>query len=58
MYFCNFILFFLNQLKFFNFEVIKLYGWEIGFKQMVDKIRCNELEYLKKIGHLNIVSSL
>lgn len=35
-------------------KIIKYYGWELSFKDMIDKIRSKELSYLKKIGALQI----
>ncbi len=40
---------------FAGIKVIKLYGWELSFQKIVNKIRTDELYYLKKMGYLNMV---
>ena len=35
---------------FFNLKVLKFYGWEISFQNIVNKIRENELSVLLKMG--------
>ncbi len=42
---------------FAGIKVIKLYGWELSFQNIVNRIRTDELSYLKKMGYLNMVSS-
>lgn len=38
-------------------KIIKFYGWELSFKDIIGKIRCKELDYLKKMGILSISST-
>ena len=38
-------------------KIIKFYGWELSFKDIIGKIRSKELEYLKKMGILSISST-
>ena len=38
-------------------KVIKFYGWEISFKNIIGKIRNTELNYMKKMNLLSISSS-
>ena len=38
-------------------KVLKFYGWEISFRDIVLNIRQQELNYLKKIGLMNVATS-
>ena len=38
-------------------KVIKFYGWELSFKDIVGDIRITELDYLKKMSYLSSVTS-
>ena len=38
-------------------KVIKFYGWELSFQNIVEQIRKKELDYFKKIGFYNVVTS-
>jgi ABC-type bacteriocin/lantibiotic exporter with double-glycine peptidase domain len=38
-------------------KVLKFYGWELSFKEIVGKIRAQEMSLYTKIGLLNILSS-
>lgn len=38
-------------------KVLKLYAWELAFKDRVSKIRENELQVLKKVAYLGAVST-
>jgi ATP-binding cassette, subfamily C (CFTR/MRP), member 1 len=38
-------------------KVLKLYGWELSFKQIIGKIRALELKSLKKASVLSIITS-
>ena len=37
-------------------KVIKFYGWELSFENIIEKIRSTEIDCLKKIGFLNVTS--
>jgi hypothetical protein len=38
-------------------KIIKLYGWELGFRKIIDKIRESELAIYLKFGFLNAAIS-
>lgn len=38
-------------------KIIKFYGWELSFKDIIGKIRNKEMNYLKKMGMLSISST-
>jgi ABC-type multidrug transport system fused ATPase/permease subunit len=38
-------------------KVLKLYGWELSFKDIVGRIRTNEMKFYEKIGALSIISN-
>nr|UOU03336.1 ATP-binding cassette subfamily C1-5 [Brachionus rubens] len=38
-------------------KILKFYGWELSFKDIIGTIRSKELNYLKKMGLLSISSS-
>lgn len=38
-------------------KIIKFYGWELSFEDIVGKIRNNELEYIKKIRIISILNN-
>ena len=38
-------------------KVLKFYGWEISFRNIVQNIRKQELDYLKRMGLLNVATS-
>ncbi len=38
-------------------KVLKLYGWELSFRDIVGKIRSSEMSFYKKIGSLSIISN-
>ena len=37
-------------------KVIKFYGWELSFSDLIEKVRSKELDYLKKIEAFSIVN--
>ena len=39
-------------------KVIKMYGWEVAFQKLVNKIRLNEMTVLKKIGFCDALLNL
>ena len=39
-------------------KVIKFYGWEISFRDIINKKRSLEMKVLNKISYLGVVSSL
>ncbi len=50
-----------NRVKIINellngIKVVKLYGWELSFNSVINKIRVNELRLLKLINYLNGIS--
>lgn len=42
---------------YFNFKILKFYGWELSFRDIVEKIRNKELDVLKKSNILSSASS-
>lgn len=51
-----------NRIKLMNemlngIKVLKLYSWELAFKDRVSKIREDELQVLKKVAYLGAVST-
>jgi ABC-type multidrug transport system fused ATPase/permease subunit len=38
-------------------KVLKFYGWELSFKEIIGRIRSTEMKFYKKIGMLSIISN-
>jgi ATP-binding cassette subfamily C (CFTR/MRP) protein 1 len=38
-------------------KVIKFYGWELSFRDIIGKIRSNEMDFLKRTSYLSISSA-